>query len=68
MARVGGLAAAGQAAGTLRGDVDATAAGTLLVTLVLGLLSAAEAGVPIDGDALRVAVQAVIRPSSATSR
>ena len=62
MARVGRAAAAGQEAGTVRTDVEAETAGQLLVTLVLGLLSVGQTGVPIDVEAVRKAVLTLIQP------
>jgi TetR/AcrR family transcriptional repressor of nem operon len=51
--RVEAVARAGQAAGTVRSDLDPTQAASLLTTLALGLLCVAQSGVPFDPDGAR---------------
>jgi AcrR family transcriptional regulator len=61
--RVALAAAAGQAAGRVRGDVPAGTLGALLVTLALGYVALLEAGVPIDAATARRAVLALLAPA-----
>lgn len=58
-AAIAAIAREGQAAGTVRPDLDAEASAPLLTALVLGLLAMVEAGVPIDPRTLAAAVRAV---------
>lgn len=51
--RVGGVAAQGQRAGTVRADLDPAATGQLLVALALGALTARDAGLDLDVGAAR---------------
>ena len=58
-AAIAAIARQGQAAGTLRSDLDAEATAPLLTALVLGLLAMVEAGVPIEPRSLTAAVRAL---------
>lgn len=58
-AAIAAIAREGQAAGTVRPDLDAEASAPLLTALVLGLLAMVEAGVPIDPRVLAGAVRAL---------
>jgi AcrR family transcriptional regulator len=62
--RVAKTAGAGQAAATVRADVDAEALASLLVTLALGFVAALDAGLPFDPPAARRAVLALLAPRS----
>jgi len=64
MERVAKTAGAGQAAATVRADVDAAALATLLVTLALGFMAALDAGLPFDAPAARRAVLALLAPTA----
>lgn len=61
-ARVARLVRAGQGASTVRDDVDADQAASVLVTLVLGILAAAQTGVPLDPFGLRDLVRRLMAP------
>lgn len=63
--RVAAQVRAGQGAGSVRDDVDADQAASLLVTLVLGILSAAQTGVPLDPFGLRELVRKLMAPPRA---
>ncbi len=52
-ARLAAVTSEGQAAGSTRSDVDATAAGSLLVLVALGVMVALDVGLPIQPAALR---------------
>lgn len=62
--RVAKTAAAGQSAASVRDDVPAQALGVLLVTLALGFVASVEIGAPFDPGAARIAVLALLAPSS----
>jgi AcrR family transcriptional regulator len=53
---------AGQKAGTLRNDADADTVAKLLVTMTLGLIASAEAGLAVDPLAVAQALLAMLRP------
>jgi AcrR family transcriptional regulator len=52
-ARIAGIAADGQRAGAIRGDVDGASLGALLVLVALGVTVAVDVGLPVDPSALR---------------
>jgi len=58
--RLSQVAAAGQAERTVRRDVDSCQVATLLVMLAIGLLTAAEIGMPLDSAAGRETVLALL--------
>jgi hypothetical protein len=49
-------------AGTVRTDIEADAAASLLVTLVIGLLCVVQTGVPLDPATARSAVLSLVAP------
>lgn len=55
-----GVIRTGQAAGTVRSDLDAGASARLLVTLVLGFLAVRETGVPFDAEGGMRVVMSVV--------
>ncbi|HLK10253.1 MAG TPA: TetR/AcrR family transcriptional regulator [Candidatus Binatia bacterium] len=62
IARVGRATAAGQAARTVRGDVDPVQVGLLLVAVAFGGIALLETGIPFDpGKASRTALRLVAR-------
>ena len=62
--RLAHIVAAGQRAGTVRKDLASDVAGTLLVTMALGFLTAIDAGAPVDAPAARAAVLALFEPAN----
>jgi AcrR family transcriptional regulator len=58
--RLSQIAAAGQAARTVRRDLESGQVATLLVMLAIGLLTAAEIGMPLDSAAGRETVLALL--------
>lgn len=59
-ARLAAITSGGQDAGTIRGDVDATHVGSLLVLVALGVMVAVDVGVPLAPSALRDTVLQVL--------
>jgi hypothetical protein len=53
-------ALAGQASGRVRSDVDAGALATVLASLAFGVLASREVGLPLDVDAMRRSVTALL--------
>jgi AcrR family transcriptional regulator len=61
------VAAHGQRAGTVRGDVDAAHVGALLVLVALGVMVAIDVSLPLDPAGLQATVRRMIAPSVAPS-